>query len=112
MLIAVAAYVTVRRTPPAVRGGIVRLRKPLRTGLAAILDVCIVASVVLGLITAGRPLFGSGFASQWFDIALPMLVTLILYVVIARRSAGGTLGEALLNISYLRRRKTVDAITG
>jgi hypothetical protein len=38
-----------------------------------------------------------------------MLVAAILYVVIARRSAGGTLGEALLNASYLRRRRTVDA---
>jgi membrane-associated protein len=109
VLVAIAAYVTVRRTPPAVHGGIVRLRQPLRTGLAAILDVCVVASVVVGLIAAGRPLFGTGFGSQWFDIALPMLVAVILYVVIARRSAGGTLGEALLNASYLRRRKTAKA---
>jgi membrane-associated protein len=108
VLVAIAAYVTVRRTPPVVHGGIVRLRQPVRTGLAAVLDVCVVASIVVGLIAAGRPLFGAGFASQWFDIAVPMLVTAILYVVIARRSAGGTLGEAVLNISYLRRRSTAE----
>jgi membrane protein DedA with SNARE-associated domain len=108
VVVAIGAYVTVRRAPPAIHGGIIRLQQPLRTGLAAILDACIVASVVVGLIAAARPLFGAGFASQWFDIALPMLVTVILYVVIVRRSAGGTVGEALLNISYRRRRRSID----
>ena len=107
-LVAIVAYVTVRRTPPVIHGGIVRLKQPLRTGFAGVIDVCFVAGVVIGLIAAARPLFGAGFASQWFDIATPMLVAAILYVVIARRSAGGTLGEALLSISYLRRGRRVD----
>ena len=107
-VVAIVAYVTVRRTPPVIHGGIVRLHPPLRTAVAAVIDVCFVAGVVIGLIAAARPLFGAGFASQWFDIAVPMLVAAILYVVIARRSAGGTLGEALLSISYLRRGKTAD----
>jgi len=107
-IVATVAYVTVRRTPPTIHGGIVRLQQPLRIGVAAIMDICVVASVVVGLIAAGRPLFGGGFASQWFDIAIPVMVTVIVYVVIARRSAGGTLGEAMLNTSYRRRRRTVD----
>lgn len=108
-VVAIAAYLTVRRTPPAVHGGIVRLQQPLRTCVAGILDVSFVAGVVVGLIAAARPLFGSGFASQWFDIAVPMLAAAILYVVIARRSAGGTLGEAVLSISYRRRGSAAES---
>jgi hypothetical protein len=37
-----------------------------------------------------------------------MLVAAILYVVTARRSAGGSLGEAIVSISYLRRDKIAD----
>ena len=110
-VVAIVAYVTVRRTPPAIHGGIVRLKQPLRTSVAAVIDVCCVAGVVIGLIAAARPLFGPGFASQWFDIAVPMLVAALLYVVIARRSSGGTLGEALLSISY-RRRGTIAGAEG
>lgn len=107
-LVAIVAYVAVRRTPPVTHGGIVRLKQPLRTLVAAVIDVCFVAGVVIGLIAAARPLFGAGFASQWFDIAVPMLVAAIFYVVIARRSTGGTLGEALLSISYRRRGRIAD----
>ena len=107
-LVAIVAYVAVRRTPPVTHGGIVRLKQPLRTVVAAVIDVCFVAGVVIGLIAAARPLVGAAFASQWFHIAVPMLVAAILYVVIARRSAGGTLGEALLSISYRRRGRIAD----
>lgn len=108
-IVAIVAYVTVRRTPPVTHGGIVRLKHPLRTGVAGIIDVGFVGGVVIGIIAAARPLFGAGFASEWFDIAVPMLVAAILYVVIARRSTGGTLGEALLSVSYLRRDRSADS---
>ena len=108
-VVAIVAYVTARRSPPVTHGGIVRLKQPIRTVVAAVIDVCCVAGVVVGLIAAARPLFGAGFASQWFDIAVPMLVAAVLYVVIARRSTGGTLGEAMLSISYRRRGRIADA---
>ena len=68
--------------------------------LAALLDIGVVASIVTGLLALGRML-GVGFGSGWVDGVVVLLVVGAFYVVVARRSAGATAGEVLLQTSYV-----------
>jgi DNA-binding transcriptional ArsR family regulator len=84
--------------------------------LAALIDVGVVASIVTGLLALGR-LLGVGFGSGWVDGIVVLLVVGAFYVIVARRSAGATAGEVLLQTSYvsghglpLRPRAALEAV--
>jgi DNA-binding transcriptional ArsR family regulator len=67
--------------------------------VAAAVDVGVVACVSTGLLALGR-LLGVGFRAGWVDALVALLVVAAFYVIIARRSGGATVGEALLHTSY------------
>jgi DNA-binding transcriptional ArsR family regulator len=79
--------------------------RPLRAVIAAAIDIGVIASIVTGFLAVGRRLFGIGIGAGWLDIVIPMAVTGIIYIVVARRGAGGTVGEALLQTSYVSGRQ-------
>ncbi|MGD1032881.1 MAG: VTT domain-containing protein [Candidatus Dormibacteria bacterium] len=95
----VGCYFLIRRTPASSGAGLVRVPRPVRVVIAAILDIGVVASVTTGLIALGR-LLGFGLQAGWVDPVVALLVVAGFYVVIARRSSGATVGEALLQTSY------------
>jgi membrane protein DedA with SNARE-associated domain/DNA-binding transcriptional ArsR family regulator len=92
-------YFIVRRTPASSGAGLVRLPRPVRVAIAAVLDIGVLASVSTGLLALGRPL-GLGLQAGWLDPVVALLIVAGFYVVIARRSSGATVGEALLQTSY------------
>jgi DNA-binding transcriptional ArsR family regulator len=63
-------------------------------------DIGVVASIVTGLLALGR-LLGVGFGNGWVDALVVVLVVGAFYVIVARRSAGATAGEVLLQTSYV-----------
>lgn len=88
----------------------------VRVVLAALVDIGVVASIVTGLLALGR-LTGVGFGSGWVDAVVVVLVVAAFYVIVARRSAGATAGEVLLQTSYvsghglpLKPRAALDAV--
>lgn len=88
----------------------------MRVLLAALVDIGVVASIVTGLLALGR-LLGIGFVSGWVDGVVVLLVVAAFYVIVARRSAGATAGEVLLQTSYvsghglpLRPRAALEAV--
>ena len=95
----VGCYVAIRRTPASSGAGLVRLPRLARIVVAAAIDIGVVASVSTGLLALGR-LFGFGLQAGWVDAVVALLVVAVFYVVIARRSGGATVGEALLQTSY------------
>ncbi len=98
-------FVAIRRTPPSTGAGLVRLPRAVRAVIAAAIDVGIIASIVTGMLALGRRLFGVGIGAGWLDAVIPMVVVGIIYIVAARRSAGATVGEALLQTSYVSGRQ-------
>ncbi len=72
----------------------------MRVVVAAALDIGVVASVITGLLALGR-LLGVGFTASWLDAVIAVLVVGAFYVVVARRSGGATVGEILLQTSYV-----------
>jgi membrane-associated protein len=116
LVIGVGLYLAVRKTPSSSGAGLVRLPRWLRVLLAAGVDIGVVASIVTGLLALGR-LLGIGFGSGWLDAAVVLLVVGAFYAVVARRSAGATAGEVLLQTSYvsgvrvpLRPRAALEAV--
>jgi membrane-associated protein len=116
IVMGVGLYLAVRRTPSSSGAGLVRVPHWIRVLLAAGVDVGVVASVVTGLLALGR-LIGVGFGSGWVDAAVVLLVVGAFYVIVARRSAGATAGEVLLQTSYvsgvgipLRPRAALEAV--
>ena len=95
----VGCYFVIRRTPASSGAGLVRVPRPVRIVIAAALDIGVVASVTTGLLALGR-LVGFGLQAGWVDLVVALLVVAGFYVVIARRSGGATVGEALLQTSY------------
>ena len=95
----VGCYFVIRRTPASSGAGLVRVPRPVRVVIAAALDIGVVASVTTGLLALGR-LLGFGLQAGWVDLVVALLVVAGFYVVIARRSGGATMGEALLQTSY------------
>jgi len=95
----VGCYFLIRRTPASSGAGLVRVPRPVRVVIAALLDIGVVASVTTGLIALAR-LLGFGLQAGWVDPVVALLVVAGFYVVIARRSSGATVGEALLQTSY------------
>jgi membrane protein DedA with SNARE-associated domain/DNA-binding transcriptional ArsR family regulator len=98
-------YFAIRRTPPSTGAGLVRVPRAVRASIAATIDIGVIASIVTGLLAVGRRLFGIGIGAGWLDAVIPMVVVGIIYIVVARRGAGGTVGEALLQTSYVSGRQ-------
>jgi membrane-associated protein len=96
----VGCYIAVRKTPASSGAGLVRLPRWVRVLVAALIDVGVVASVITGLLALGR-LLGLGFGAGWLDAVVALLVVGAFYVVVARRSGGATVGEVLLQTSYV-----------
>lgn len=96
----VGCYIAVRKTPASTGAGLVRVPHWVRVVLAVALDVGVVASVITGLLALGRVL-GLGFGAGWVDAVVALLVVGAFYVVVARRSGGATVGEVLLQTSYI-----------
>jgi hypothetical protein len=112
----VGCYLAVRKTPSSSGAGLVRVPRWVRVLLAAGVDIGVVASIVTGLLALGR-LLGVGFGSGWVDGVVVLLVVGAFYVIVARRSAGATAGEVLLQTSYvsghglpLRPRAALEAV--
>ncbi|HWW10295.1 MAG TPA: VTT domain-containing protein [Candidatus Acidoferrales bacterium] len=96
----VGCYIAIRRTPASSGAGLVRLPRWVRVLLAAVLDIGVVASVITGLLALGR-LLGLGFGAGWIDPVVALFFVGAFYVVVARRSSGATVGELLLQTSYI-----------
>ena len=102
VVLAVGAFLAVRRLPPNSDSGIVAAPGPLRYFLAIIIDLAVLASVVSGAWEVAHRVFPSGLGPEWLDAAAIVVVSLVLYVGIARRGPGATIGEALLHTTYVR----------
>jgi membrane-associated protein len=100
--IGVGCYIAVRKTPASSGAGLVRVPRGIRVLVAAAIDIGVVASVITGVLAVGR-LLGFGFGAGWVDAVVALLVVGAFYVVVARRTAGATVGEALLQTSYVSR---------
>ncbi len=116
IVMGVGCYLAVRRTPSSSGAGLVRVPRWVRVLLAAGVDIGVVASIITGLLALGR-LLGVGFGSGWVDAVVVLLVVGAFYVIVARRSAGATAGEVLLQTSYvsghglpLRPRAALEAV--
>jgi DNA-binding transcriptional ArsR family regulator len=96
----VGCYVAVRRAPASSGAGLVRVPRWIRVVVAAVLDIGVVASIITGLLALGR-LLGFGFGMGWLDAVVALLVVGAFYVIVARRSGGATVGEVLLQTSYI-----------
>lgn len=100
--IGVGCYIAVRKTPASSGAGLVRVPRGVRVLVAAAIDIGVVASVITGLLAVGR-LLGFGFGAGWVDAVVALLMVGAFYVVVARRTAGATVGEVLLQTSYVSR---------
>ncbi len=105
LVMGLGIFFAIRRTPPSTGAGLVRVPRVVRALIAAALDIGVIASIVTGLLALGRRLFRVGIGAGWLDVAIPLVVVSIIYVVAARRSAGATVGEALLQTSYISGRQ-------
>jgi membrane protein DedA with SNARE-associated domain len=105
IVMGVGVYLTIRRTPPSSGAGLVRVPRWVRALIAAAIDIGVIAAIVTGLLALGRRLFGVGIGAGWLDAVIAMVVAAIVYIVIARRGVGGTVGEALLQTSYVSGRR-------
>jgi DNA-binding transcriptional ArsR family regulator len=105
IVMGLGGYLAIRRTPPATGAGLVRLPRMVRASIAAAVDIGVIASIVTGLLALGRRLFGIGIGASWLDAVIAMAVAGVVYVVVARRGAGATVGEALLQTSYVSGRQ-------
>jgi membrane-associated protein len=100
VVMGVGLLLAVRKTPSSSGAGLVRVPRWVRVVLAALIDIGVVASIVTGLLALGR-LLDLGFGSGWVDPVVALLVVGAFYVIVARRSAGATAGEVLLQTSYV-----------
>jgi membrane-associated protein len=105
VVMGLGCYLAIRRTPPSTGAGLVRVPHAVRAGIAAAIDLGVIASIVTGLLALGRRLFGVGIGASWLDAVIAMVVAGIIYIVGARRGAGATVGEALLQTSYVSGRQ-------
>jgi membrane protein DedA with SNARE-associated domain/DNA-binding transcriptional ArsR family regulator len=101
----IGSYVAIRKTPPSSGAGLVRLPHWLRAIIATVIDLAVIGSIVTGLLALGRRLFGVYLGAGWLDGVVAMVVAGVAYVVAARRATGGTVGEALLQTSYVSGRR-------
>jgi membrane-associated protein len=108
--VGVAAYLAVRRIPTAGREALARLPTRLRVVLAVMVDVALIATVVVGVlsITGGllaiaAPVLAVAALAWWVDLLAVLVVIAVFYSVATRRGMNATAGETLLDASYLTR---------
>ena len=108
--IGVAAYLAVRRIPTAGRAALARLPTRLRAVLAVTVDVALIATVVVGVlsITGGllaivSPVLAVAALAWWVELVAVLVVIAVFYSVATRRGMNATAGETLLDASYLTR---------
>ncbi len=99
VVVGVGVYLAARKAPAGHGAGLVRVPRWARIAFAAAIDMGIVGSIITGLLAIGR-LAGLGFNWGWVDAVAAALVVAAFYLVVARRSGGATVGEALLRTSY------------
>jgi membrane protein DedA with SNARE-associated domain/DNA-binding transcriptional ArsR family regulator len=108
LVIGVIGYLAIRRTPARDREPLVNVPGWIKTVLAALIDLGVVASILTGLLALIRRVTGTGVTAGWADAVVLVAALATLYLFVTRRSTGATLGEALLHTVYLRRRATDD----
>ena len=100
--LSVGAFLAVRRLPANSDSGLVAAPGPMRYSLAVVIDLAVLACVVTGLWTISSRVFPGGLGPEWLDSVAIILASVVLYVAVARRGPGATMGEALLQATYLR----------
>ena len=105
LALGIGAFLAIRKTPPSTGSGLVRIPRPMRALIAAAIDVGIVATIMTGLLALGRHVLGIGIGAGWIDAVVAVILCGIAYVVIARRGAGATVGESLMQTSYVSGRR-------
>ncbi len=103
LVIGVGGYLAIRKTPAKEREPLVNVPVWLKTSLAALIDLGVVASILTGLLAIARLVTGSGLIASWADGLVALAVVAALYLFVTRRSTGATVGEALLHTVYLPR---------
>lgn len=103
--IGVGGYFAIRHSPSSAGSGLARMPRRIRVGFAAAIDVAVVASVVTGLLALARRMLGLGLSAGWFDGAAALLLVAVFYVLISRHGVGATVGEALLETTYISGRR-------
>jgi membrane protein DedA with SNARE-associated domain len=104
LVIGVGGYLAIRKAPAREREPLVNVPDWLKTALAALIDLGVVASVLTGLLTLARRVTGVGLVATWADGVVVLAALGALYLFLTRRSTGATVGEALLHTVYLPRR--------
>lgn len=108
--VGVAAYLAVRRIPTAGREALARLPTRLRVVLAVMVDVALIATVVVGvlsivggLLAIVSPVLAVAALAWWVELLAVLVVIAVFYSVATRRGMNATAGETLLDASYLTR---------
>ena len=103
-LAGVGAYIAVRHVPAAERhNNALAERGAVRTVLAAAIDLGVLASILLAAGRIARLAFGLQERAGWIEAVVIGTLVLVAYLIVARRGAGATAGERLLNVSYMKR---------
>ncbi len=104
LVIGVGGYLAVRQAPKGEREPLVNVPDWIKTGLAVLVDLGVVASILTGLLAIARRVTGAGLVATWADGVVVLAALGALYLFVTRRSTGATVGEALLRTAYLPRR--------
>lgn len=112
LVIGVGGYLALRRAPAREREPLVNVPGWLKTALAALVDLGVVASVLTGLLTLARRVTGVGLVATWADGVVVLAALAALYLFLTRHSTGATVGEALLHTVYLPRRTGGATLAG
>jgi DNA-binding transcriptional ArsR family regulator len=104
------AYLVAYRVPPGGRAVLARLPTKLRVTLAVIVDVALITTVVVGVLTIVNgllamlnPLLPVAAVAWWVEFLVIVMVILVCYSVATRRGLKATAGELLLGATYLTR---------
>jgi len=104
LVIGLGGYLAIRRAPDRSQAPLVNMPGWVKTTLAALIDLGVVATVLTGLLALVRRVTGTGVTASWADAVVLLAALAALYLFVTRRSTGATLGEALLHATYLPRR--------
>ena len=110
LVIGIGGYLAIRRAPARDREPLVNVPGWIKTVLAALIDLGVVASILTGLLALIRRITGTGVTASWADVLVLVAGLAALYLFVTRRSTGATLGEALLHTVYLHRRAPDDVL--
>ena len=101
----VGAYIAIRHTPPSSESGVLRAPRSVRIVGAVVIDLAVLASVVTGVTELGRRVVNMSFGDGWLEAAAILFVSVLFYVVVARRGPGATMGESLMQTTYISGRR-------